>query len=176
MLVTFTSRAALAMGMALLALTAHAKPPAYWHTLTTSLKLTLEEAMETATRAVPGRVVEMELESDNGAHLRYEAEVLSTNQERVEVWVDAMTGQAQTHKNKGKARDRDVQRANSVRLDARQAVDKATAHTPGRAIKMELDERRGKTIYQVDVLQPDYTVMELELDAADGRVLRAKRD
>jgi uncharacterized membrane protein YkoI len=57
-----------------------------------------------------------------------------------------------------------------------QAIQSATTHTPGTAVSAELDNHWGTTSYQVNVLQADGVLMEVKVDAADGRVIRAKRD
>lgn len=171
-----TSRTALVLALAAAGFAAHAKSPAQWQALTAPLQVTLEQAIDKATQAVPGKVLEIELDDGDGAGVRYEAEVLTSTQERVEVWVDGATGMARTHKHKGQAKDKHVQRLQAAKLSVQQAIAAATAHTAGKAIKAELDEHRGSPVYKVDVLQADHTVMEIELDANDSKVLRAKLD
>ena len=74
------------------------------------------------------------------------------------------------------AKRKDLERAQAAKIDIVQAVQAATRHTAGKAVKAELDNHWGTVTYQVDVLQADHTIMEVKLDAADGKVLRAKRD
>lgn len=157
-------------------LTAHAESPAQWQAMTNTLQVTMEQAITKAIEAVPGKVYEIGLDDGDGAGVRYEAQVLTPAGDSVEVWVDGASGQARQHEHDGKAKRKDVKRAQEAKIDITHAVQAATAHTPGKAVKAELDSDWGKTSYQVDVLQPDFTVMEVKLDAADGKVTRAKRD
>lgn len=166
----------LALAAAGLAFSAQADSAAQWQTRAGHLHVSLEQAVKNATQAVPGTVFEIELDDGDGAGLRYEAQVLTTAGDSVEVWVDGATGQARQHEHDGKAKRKDAERVRQAKIGIAQAVAAATAHTPGRAVKAELDNHWGKVSYQVDVLQADFTVMEVKLDAADGKVLRAKRD
>ena len=172
----WASRAAVALAVSTLALAAHAKSPAQWQSLTAPLKVTAEQAIQSATQAVPGKVVEVELDDGDGAGVRYEVKIITPQNQRMEVWVDGASGQARTHKDDGKAKERHLERLQAAKLDIQQAIQAATAHTAGRAVKAELDSHRGTTIYEVEVLQADHTVMEIQLDATDGKVLRAKLD
>ncbi|EXU81515.1 hypothetical protein AX13_06870 [Comamonas aquatica DA1877] len=169
-------RIALPLAAATLALGAHAKTPAQWQALTAPVKISLEQAVQNATQMTPGQVIEIELDDGDGAGVRYEAHILTPQQQSVEVWVDAVTGQARLHENDGAAKRKDVERSQAAKIDILQAIRAATAHTPGKAMKAELDNHWGTISYQVDVLQADHRLMEVKLDAADGKVLRAKRD
>lgn len=158
------------------AFAAHAKSPAEWQALTAPLSVTLEQAIASATQAVPGKVIEIELDDGDGAGVRYEAMVLTPQNDSVEVWVHGSTGQASQHANDGKAKRKDIQRAQEAKIDILHAIQAATRHTAGKAVKAELDNHWGTTTYQVEVLQANHTVMEVKIDAADGKVLRAKLD
>lgn len=132
--------------------------------------------MLAATQAVPGQVIDIDLDDGDGAGPRYEAELVSTAGDSVEVWIDAANGVARVHQQDGKAKRKDVQRLQEAKISMTQAVQSALAHTAGKAVKAELDSHWGKPRYQVDVLQADHTVMELDIDAASGTVIRAKKD
>lgn len=166
----------LALSLAAASVATHAATPAQWQAMTSKVQVSLEQAIARATQAVPGKVVEIELDDGDGAGPRYEAQVLTPAGDSVEVWVNSANGQANQHEHDGKAKRKDIQRAQAAKIDITQAVQAALAHTPGKAVKAELDNDWGTTTYQVDVLQPDHTVMEVKLDATDGKVIRAKRD
>ena len=155
---------------------AHAHTPAQWQAMTSNLQVSLEQAVVQASQAVAGQVIDIEVDDGDGAGVRYEAKVLTPAGERIEVWVDGQSGQARQHEHDGKAKRKDMDRAAQAKIDIQQAIAAATQHTPGKAVKAELDSHWGKTTYQVDVLQADYTVMEVKLDAADGSVIRSKKD
>lgn len=56
-----------------------------------SAKVTMEEAIQTAKTKFPGRVMEAELESEDGA-LVYEVEIVSASGETQEIEIDAQSG------------------------------------------------------------------------------------
>lgn len=166
----------LALAAAGLSLATQAASPAKLQAMTSNLPVSLEQAVQNATQAIPGNVIEVELDQGKDHKVRYEVQVLTPAGDSVEVWVDGTSGQASQHKNDGKAKRKDVERAQQAKINITQAVQAATAHTPGKAVKAELDNHWGTTTYQIEVLQPDSTLMEIKVDAADGKVLRAKRD
>lgn len=166
----------LALALTTAGLTAHAASPAQWQAMTSTLQVSLEQAVQNATQAVPGTVIEIELDDGKGAGVRYEAHVLTPAGDSVEVWVDGASGQARQHEHDGKAKRKDLKRAQDAKVSLTQAVQAAIAHTPGKAVKAELDSHWGTTSYQVDVLQANHTVMEVKLDATNGTVIRAKLD
>lgn len=165
-----------ALAAATLSVAAYAKTPAEWQALTGSAQVSLEQAMQASTKAVPGKVLEIEIDDGDGADTRYEAEVLTPTGDQAEVWVNAATGQASLHQNDGPAKRKDKKRAADAKITIEQAIGAATAHTPGKAVKAKLDSHFGTTTYEVDVLQADHTVMEVKINAADGKVISSKRD
>lgn len=173
---TRTAAIVLALSCATAALPAAAKSVAEWQAVTSQAKLPLEQAITRATQAVPGKAIEAQLDSGDGMGPRYEIEVITPAGESVEVWVNATTGQAAQHKNDGAAKRKDRKRLEEARSTLEQAIQAATAHTPGKAVSAELDAHWGKTSYQIEVLQADGVLMEVKIDAVDGKVIRAKRD
>jgi uncharacterized membrane protein YkoI len=168
--------AALVLSAGAVVLPAHAKSSAEWQALAAQATVTLQQAMEKAVAAVPGQVIEAKLDKGDGVSPRYEVEVITPTHEHVEVWVNVSTGQANQHKNEGKAKSKDLKRLGEAKTTIAAALQAATAHTPGKAVGAELDSHWGTTSYQVDVLQADGTLMEVKIDAATGKVLRSKKD
>ena len=154
----------------------HAASPAQWQSMTAQLSVSMEAAIAQALRAAPGQPIEVELDDGDGQGARYEVDILTAAGESVEVWVHGASGQTQVHAHQGKAKRKDLERVQAAKIDMPTAIQAATTHTPGRAVKAELDSHWGTTTYQVDVLQPDYSVIELKVDAANGTILRAKKD
>ena len=167
---------ALAFALTTTGFTAMATTPAQWQAKTSNVQITLEQALQNAVKAVPGTVIEIELDEGKGQGVRYEAEVLTPTGESMDVWIDGASGQARVHESNGKAKRKDQERAQAAKIDMPSAIRAATTHTPGKAVKAELDNHWGTVTYQVDVLQPDFTVMEVKVDASNGNVLRAKKD
>ena len=167
---------ALALTLASAGITANATTPAQWQAKTKSVQVSLEQALQNAVQAVPGSVIDIELDDGDGQGVRYEAEVITPLGESMEIWVDGTSGQVRTHESNGKAKRKDIERMQAAKIDMQQAIRAATTHVPGNAVKAQLDNHWGTVTYQVDVLQPDFTVMEVKVDASNGNVLRAKKD
>jgi len=47
---------------------------------------------------------------------------------------------------------------------------------PGQIIQIELDEEKDRYVYEIEVVGEEGVVIELELDAATGEVLKYKKD
>lgn len=57
-----------------------------------------------------------------------------------------------------------------------QAVGAAEARAGGRAARVELESERGALVYQVEVVTADKKVLDITVDAADGKVLASSLD
>ncbi|WP_370678577.1 PepSY domain-containing protein [Comamonas sp. GB3 AK4-5] len=167
---------ALSLALAAMSSLAMAKSPAEWQQLVAQSKLTLNQAIVQATQAVPGTVIDAELDDGDLQAPHYAVEIITPAGESVEVKVDAVSGQAGPAKHDGKAKNKDMQRLKAAKTSMQQAIEAATAHTPGTAVGAELDNHWGTTSYQVNVLQADGQMMEVKINAANAQVLRAKRD
>ncbi len=171
-----TAAIILALSCATATLPVAAKSVAEWQAITSQAQLALDQAITRATQAVPGKAIEAQLDDGDGSGPRYEIEIITPAGESVEVWVNAITGQAARHKDDGAAKRKDRQRLEKARSTIEQAIQMALKHTPGKAVSAELDSHWGRTSYQVDVLQADGVLMEVKVDAVGGEVIRAKRD
>ena len=166
----------IALSLAAAAGLAQAKSPAEWQHLSQQTQLTLPQAAEKALQAHPGQVVEASLDDGDGAGARYEVDIVDHAGVQHEVWVNASTGQTLLHKTDGPAKRKTLHRLQDAQLNLQQAVQAATAHTPGTVVKAELDSHWGTTSYEVDVLQANGHLQEIQLDAATGKILRTQRD
>lgn len=50
----------------------------------------------------------------------------------------------------------------------------ALARHPGKVLEVELEGTRAKPVYEIEILRADGTVVELEYDARDGRLLETE--
>ncbi|AZS85050.1 peptidase propeptide and YpeB domain protein [Streptomyces griseoviridis] len=74
----------------------------------------------------------------------------------------------------GDGTDDDTVRVVSARVSAADAIGAALARTPGTAVSAELDDdddRRGATVWDVDVLAADGTWRSVDVDARTGAVV-----
>jgi len=61
-----------------------------------------------------------------------------------------------------------------VTLD--QAMQAALASTPGKVMKVGLEDEDGFLVYGVEVVTPDKAIMEVKVDAGSGKVLATSPD
>jgi uncharacterized membrane protein YkoI len=65
--------------------------------LVASAQITMEEAIKSATKAVPGKAAEADLGKDDGRTI-WKIEIIDTNNKNRTVYVDAQTGVARMNK------------------------------------------------------------------------------
>lgn len=153
----------------------YAETPAQWQAALQQTRLSLSQAIDAAEKTVPGRAFEAQLDIDDGSP-HFEVDVISTQGEHVEVHVNAGTGAAQQHKNKGSASSKDKKRLDASKITLKQALDAALKHTPGTAVDAELGNDWGRTVISVDVLTSAGQRMEIKVNPENGQVLSSKAD
>jgi uncharacterized membrane protein YkoI len=72
-------------------------------------------------------------------------------------------------------RARELSRSGRI-LPLERIAERAQAVHPGRLLEIDLEERHGRTIYEVELLDAQGRTWEIELDARTGEVLRSKED
>jgi len=65
--------------------------------LAASARITLDEAVKQAVKAVPGKAVEADIGKEDGRTV-YKVEIIDTNNKTQKVYVDAVNGQAKIDK------------------------------------------------------------------------------
>lgn len=73
--------------------------------------------------------------------------------------------------------DHDVARAALARgevLPLAVILERVAREYPGKVLEVELERGHGRWIYELRVLQSGGTLLKLEVDAREGRVLRAR--
>jgi uncharacterized membrane protein YkoI len=63
-----------------------------------------------------------------------------------------------------------------ARITLAQAAAAAEAHVGGRATRAELNGERGTAIYEIEIVGADQKVLDVRIDAGDGKVLSTKQD
>jgi uncharacterized membrane protein YkoI len=58
-----------------------------------------------------------------------------------------------------------------AKIDMLQAVRKALASVRGRLLKTEIDDENGFLVYGVEVVTPDKVIMNVKVDAGNGKIL-----
>ncbi len=64
----------------------------------------------------------------------------------------------------------------AARISIEQAIGAAQTATGGRATAAELDGEHGRLIYEVEVVTPKRAVLEVSVDALNGKVLAQRND
>ncbi|MDE2626782.1 MAG: PepSY domain-containing protein [Burkholderiales bacterium] len=63
-----------------------------------------------------------------------------------------------------------------AKISLSQAVATAESRAGGKATRAELENENGVAVFGVEVVTPDSTVMDVKVDAADGKVLSSVAD
>ncbi|WP_159913445.1 PepSY domain-containing protein [Pantoea sp. 18069] len=153
----------------------YAETPAQWQAALQQTRLSLAQAIDAAEKAVAGRAFDAQLDIDDGSP-HFEIDIITTQGDHVEVHVNAGTGAALQHKNKGSASSKDRKRLDASKITLKQALDAALRHTPGTAVDVELGNDWGRAVIAVDVLTAAGQRMEIKVNPADGSVISAKAD
>lgn len=66
--------------------------------------------------------------------------------------------------------------AAQAKITIEQAIDIAIKTVPGTVVSAEFDKEHGQLVWEVEVLTDNQQVMELNIDANDGTVLKQKID
>lgn len=114
----------------------------------------------------PGLVLDLELERDRQGRLVYEIKLRLPDGRTRELSVDARSGEVLGD-------DAQPGAALQQLLDMPTVLDLLQARYPGQVLEAELEhDRNGRYFYEVEIrLHHDGKVIELEVDAVDGRVL-----
>lgn len=55
-------------------------------------------------------------------------------------------------------------------------LEQARAQKPGRLLEVELERKRKKLIYEIEIVGKDGVVWEFEFDASNGELIKLKQD
>lgn len=61
-------------------------------------------------------------------------------------------------------------------LPLEQVIERAKKDHPGRLLEAELEEKKGRFIYELELLDEEGIVWELKYDAKSGELLKEKRE
>jgi uncharacterized membrane protein YkoI len=63
-----------------------------------------------------------------------------------------------------------------AKISMSDALNKAQAKVPGKPVQVELENEDGYLIYEVEIVRPDKSVMELDVDAGNGAILKMEKE
>lgn len=71
----------------------------------------------------------------------------------------------------GAGMKRKAEMAKAAKTGLEAALTKATAKAPGKAIEAEIRKKKGKVVWEVEVLGEDGKIAEVDVDADSGEVV-----
>lgn len=66
--------------------------------------------------------------------------------------------------------------ADATGLTEEQVIEIALTEVPGEVTEIELEQRRGADIYEIEILAEDGSEMDVKISAEDGEVLKVAAD
>ncbi|MET7368546.1 PepSY domain-containing protein [Streptomyces sp. NPDC005566] len=135
--------------------------------------VTVDDAVAAALKAVPGRVIEAELDDDDGNGPVWELDVYGSDKVWHDVKVDA--DNAKVLSDRGDADNRRPV-PGSDRVSVIAAVDAARGAEPGTVTSVDLDGDDGTLVWDVDIAGKDGRNHELDVDARTADVSGSKDD
>ncbi len=143
-----------------------------------SLKISPEEAKKIALKQVNGTIIEEKLDDDDN-RLLYEFEILTSDNRKVEVKVDAMNGEVLKLEQDDRYDDDDDDNKHqnvSTKISLDEAKKLALAEVNGTITEAELDNDDNRLLYEIEILTSNDREAEVKVDATNGKVLKVEID
>ncbi len=138
-------------------------------------KVSLEQAIVIANKAVKGDVISAEFDqNDHSAGGKYEVKIVNNNNE-YEVKVDATTGKVSRDKQEKLDREdmAEYSAMKQSKISLNQAIKKANQSVNGQVIEVGFDMDYGKPVYKVEIAKGDQ-VHKVVIDSMTGKITRSK--
>jgi len=130
-----------------------------------TLKFNMADAAQTASLAIPGSIVEAELEVDDDKVI-WEIELIDDNQQIFKVEIDANSGLILSTKLDD---DHELQNADVISLAS--AIDIIMAVENGALIEAELEKQNNDLIWEIETLGSNEQENEYRIHAETGELL-----
>jgi len=154
-------------------------------------KISYQDAVKTALAKTPGGVLEVELEDEHG-YLVFCVEIVTEKGEVLEYVIDAGSGKVlgiEKEDDKDDCDDEEEMKPGSIRVSYNsldypkmakisfdQAVKTAMDQVDGMFLAAELEGDDGILVWEVVVVTSKKAVMEVEIDAATGKILEIEEE
>ena len=154
-------------------------------------KISYQDAVKTALAETPGGVLEVELEDEDG-YLVFCVEVVTGKGEVLEYVIDAGNGavlEAEEEEDKEDEDDEEEMKPGSIqvsyseldypgmaKIGLDQAVKTAMDQVEGMFLAAELEGDDGILVWEVVIITSKKAVMEVEIDAATGKILEIEEE
>jgi len=158
------------------------------------VKISFKEALFIAFKNVSGKLIEIELDDEEG-YLVYEIEIVNSNYEVIEVVLDPVTGEIlKTGKEENSSDDEYNDKNSDVPIKpgtikvenidkskypdlAVISFDRATEIAlkgfPGKLLKIELEDEEDYLVYEIEIFTHKNQVMEIMIDSGNGEILKS---
>ena len=138
-------------------------------------KVSLEQAIVIANKAVKGDVISAEFDqNDHSAGGKYEVKIVNNNNE-YEVKVDATTGKVSRDKQEKLDREdmAEYSAMKQSKISLNQAIKKANQSVNGQVIEVGFDMDYGKPVYKVEIAKGNQ-VHKVVIDSMTSKITRSK--
>lgn len=66
--------------------------------------------------------------------------------------------------------------AQMAKIPMNSAIDSALKQVPGKVLRAELENENGYLVYGVEIVKADQQIVDVKVDAGNGRILRTDKD
>lgn len=115
------------------------------------------------------KVVEADIELKKKQPV-YEVKGVNAQNHDVKLKVSGVDGKVLETKDEGGAQKKHTDRLIAAKISIEDAIATALKHTPGKAVKVDLDDHLGVLSYDVDVINAAGKKVEVRVNAVDGVV------
>jgi uncharacterized membrane protein YkoI len=137
--------------------------------------VSLEEVLAAAQRAPPGVLLEVESERRQGRDT-YEVEILGTSGRVWKLSFDARTGELLRQESEDEHDHARRLRRKGAIVSLETVASAAQRVRPGELLEVELERKRGRYVYEVEILDAEGQVWEMRFDARDGSLLKEEAE
>lgn len=124
-------------------------------------KITLHEAFDIAIKEVPGKVIEIKLKNKD-EKLIYEVKLLNEKNHKIEICIDAITGELQPYKEIV---------IDKPEKNMTEVLDIALKEVPGKVMEIKLRNKDEKVIYEIKLIDNNNCKVDIFIDASSGKII-----
>lgn len=135
------------------------------YNVASSLEIDMADAASRAAEAVDGKIIEIELDADDGDTI-WEIELVNDASQVITIEVDGKSGQVLST-----SKDDDTALNHAEALSLAKAIEVVTAVENGALIEAELEQKRGELIWEIESLGPENQETEYRVHAETGEIL-----
>jgi uncharacterized membrane protein YkoI len=70
----------------------------------------------------------------------------------------------------------EAQFAGTAKISMDSAMNEALKQVPGKVLRVELENENGYLVYGVEIAKPDHQIVDVKVDAGNGKILKIDQD